>query len=177
MAAAGIGVVGYSASANAQPAPTMDQVQSELNHLQSQQDEIGAQFDQLQSKLSGAQSHLNAVKKQNAAAYHQYTQARNALQNVAVASYEDSGNSSLVGLVTSQSPDKVLSQAALVQEVANLHNEQAARFLTAANAVQKAEQQVQHTEAGIQQLTDQVKGKRDALNKQVAKEKALLNSL
>lgn len=177
VAAAGIGVVGYNTSASAQPKPTMDQVQTELNHLQSQQDQIGAQFDQLQGKLNDAKSHLNAVKKQNAAAYNQYVQARKALQGVAVASYEDSGNSSLVGLVTTQSPDTVLSQASLVQEVANLHNEEATKFLAAANAVQKAEEQVQHTEAGIQQLTDQVKGKRDALNKQVAKEKALLTSL
>lgn len=177
VAAAGIGVVGYSASANAQPKPTMDQVTAELNHLQAQQDQIGAQFDQLQGKLHAAQSHLAAVKKQNAAAYHQYMEARKALQGVAVASYEDSGNSSLVGLVTTSNPSTVLSQATLVEEVANLHNEQASRFLSAANAVQKAEQQVQNTEAGIQQLTDQVKGKRDALNQQVAKEKALLSSL
>lgn len=177
VAAAGIGVVGYTSSAHAQPKPTMTQVQTELNHLQAQQDQIGAQFDQLQGRLSAAQSHLNQVKKQNAAAYNQYMQARKALQGVAVASYEDSGNSSLVGLLTTQSPETVLSQVSLVQEVANLHNEQASRFLAAAEAVQKAEEQVQHTEAGIQQLTDQVKGKRDALNKAVAKEQALLTSL
>lgn len=177
VATAGLGVVGYTQTAGAQPKPSFSQVQAELNHLQAQQDQIGNQFDQLQGELDRAKAHLAEVKRQNAAAYNKYTQARHALQSVAVASYEDSGNSSMMGLLTAADPGTVLSQAALVQEVANLHNEQAARFLSAAQAVQKAQDQVQRTETGIQQLTEQVKGKRDHLNKLVAHEQALLQSM
>lgn len=177
VATAGFGVVGYTQSAGAQPKPTISQVQSELNHLQAQQDQIGNQFDQLKGELSHARSHLGDVKRQNAAAFNQYTKARKALQEVAVASYEDSGNSSMMGLLTASNPDNVLSQAALVQEVANLHNEQAARFLAAAQAVQRAEQQVQRTEMGIQQLTAKTAAKQAHLNKLVAHENAILKGM
>lgn len=117
------------------------------------------------------------MKEQNAAALKQYTKAKHALQAVAVASYEDSGNSSMMGLLTADNPDHVLTQAALVQEMANLHNEQAARFLAAAQAVQKAEDQVKRTQMGIQQLTQKTAAKQAHLNKLVAHENAILQSL
>jgi cell wall-associated NlpC family hydrolase len=173
----GIGAVLQTQTAGAAPMPTISQVQSELNNLQSQQDQIGEQFDQVQSELKQAKAHLAAVKKANSKAYGEYTAARKALQQVAIASYEDSGNSSLMGLVTSANPGTVLSQASLVEEIANLNDEQAAKFLAAAQAVQQAENQVQRSELAIQQLSSQVSAKQTKLNKLVASEDALLKSL
>jgi cell wall-associated NlpC family hydrolase len=173
----GAGALVQAGTAGAAPMPTIPQVQSELNSLQSQQDQIGQQYDQVESELAQAKAHLATVKKENSKAYAEYTAARKALQEVAIASYEDSGNSSLLGLVTSANPDSVLSQASLVEEIANLNNEQAVKFLAAAQAVQQAEDQVQRSELAIQQLASQVSAKQTRLNNLVASEDALLKSL
>jgi peptidoglycan DL-endopeptidase CwlO len=173
----GVGAFVHTQTAGAAPAPTISQVQSEVNSLQSQSDQVGQQFDQVESELSHAKAQLAAVKKRNSKAYGEYTAARKALQDVAIASYEDSGNSSLMGLITSASPDDVLSQASLVEEIANINNEQAAKFLSAAQAVAQAEAQLKRTELAIAQLSSQVSAKQQKLNSLLTKDQDLLTSL
>lgn len=173
----GVGAFVHAQAAGAALMPTISQVQAKVNSLQAQSDQIGEQFDQVQAELTQAKAQLTVVKKRNSKAFAEYNAARTALKRVAIASYEDSGNSSLMGLITSANPDNVLSQASLVEEIANINNEQAARFLSAANAVAQAEAQVQRTELGIQQLSAQVGAKQRKLNALLADSQNLLQSL
>lgn len=171
------GVAAFAQAAGAAPMPSIQQVQAEVNNLQSQSDQVGQQYDQVSSELAQAKARLAAVGKRDSKAVAAYDAARKALGRVAVASYEDSGNSSLMGLITSASPDHVLEQASLVEEIANINNEQAARFLAAANAVAAAEAEVRRTEMGIQQLSAQVTAKQEKLNALLASDQSLLQSL
>jgi cell wall-associated NlpC family hydrolase len=171
------GVATFAQRAGAAPMPTIQQVQSEVNSLQSQSDQVGQQYDQVSAELAQAKAQLAAVRKQASRATAAYDAARRALSRVAVASFEDSGNSSLMGLITSASPDHVLEQASLVEEIANINNEQAARFLAAANAVAAAEAELQRTELGIEQLSAQVNAKRQKLNALLTSDQNLLQSL
>jgi cell wall-associated NlpC family hydrolase len=79
--------------------------------------------------------------------------------------------------VTAGNPDTVLSQTSLIQEVGNLHNAQAAQFLVAAQTVQRATDQVQRTEAGIQSLTSATAAKQAHLKSLIQHEKDLLSSM
>ena len=173
----GIGAFAHAQLAGAAPMPTITQVQAEVNSLQSQSDQIGEQFDQVTTELHQAQAQLAGVRKRDGKALGEYNAARTALQRVAIASYEDSGQSSMMGLITSANPNNVLSQAALLQELGNINNQQAARFLGAAKAVASAQAQVQRTELGISQLHQQVAAKQTKLNKLLASSQAVLQSL
>lgn len=174
--AGGIAFYGESI-AGAQPKPSIDQVQATVNKLQSQADQIGTQFDQVSQQLRSAQAKLSSVKKRVGKAEKQYLQARTALRQVAVASYMDSAQSSMAGLLSSANPEMVLNSASLLQELANIHNAQASKFLSAAQQVAAAQAQFNRTENGIAQIKSQLSSKKKKLNKLLSQNQATLDSL
>lgn len=172
------GIAAYTESvAGAEPKPSINQVQATVNKLQSQADQIGTQYDQVSQQLHNAESKLSATKKRVGKAEQQYLQARNALRQVAVASYMDSAQSSMAGLLSSANPETVLNSASLLQELGNIHNAQANKFLFAAQQVEAAQAQFNRTEAGIAQIRSQLAVKKDKLNKLLSQNQATLDSL
>jgi peptidoglycan DL-endopeptidase CwlO len=172
------GIAAYGASvAGAEPKPSIDQVQATVNKLQTQADQVGTQYDQVTQQLHSAQQKLAAVKKRVGKAEQEYLTARNALRQVAVASYEDSSQSSIAGLLSSSNPQAVLNSASLLQELADIHNAQANKFLSAAQQVAAAQAQYNRTEAGIAQIQAQLAAKKTKLNKLLSENQATLNSL
>lgn len=174
--AGGIGAYGQSV-AGADPQPSIDQVQAKVDKLQAQVDQVGAQYDQVTEKLNSAQAKVDAVKKRVGKAETQYLAARNALRQDAIAAYEDSSESSMAGLLSSADPEKVLSSAALLQELADIHNAQANRFLSAARQVAAAQAEFHRTTAGIAQIQSQLAAKKQNLDKLLSENKATLDSL
>lgn len=174
--AGALGAYGESA-AGADPRPTIDQVQAKVDKLQSQVDQVGAQYDQVTEQMQGAQTKLNAVKKRVGKAEGQYLAARKSLRQDAIAAYEDSAQSSFAGLLSSANPEKVLSSASLLQELANIHNAQADRFVFAAQQVAAAQAEYHRTTAGIAQIQAQLGQKKQKLDKLLSENKATLGSL
>lgn len=167
----------YGGSVGAEPKPTIDQVQATVNRLQAKADQIGTQYDQVSQQLQRAQGKLAAVKKRVGKAENQYLKARTALRQVAVASYMDSAQSSVAGLLSSANPQTVLNSASLLQELANIHNAQANKFLSAAQQVEAAQAQFHRTEAGISQIRSQLSAKKKKLDKLLSQNQATLDSL
>lgn len=164
-------------AAGADPRPTIDQVQAKVDKLQSQVDQVGAQYDQVTQKLQAAQAKMNAVKQRVGKAEQQYLAARNALRDDAIAAYEDNAQSSIAGLLSSANPEKAMASAALLQELANLHNAQAARFVFAAEQVAAAQAEYRRTTVGVTQLQAQLGAKKHNLNKLLSESKSVLSSL
>jgi cell wall-associated NlpC family hydrolase len=173
----GAGFLGYSQTARAEPAPSIGQVQAEVNNLQSQIDQVGEQYDKVTTEMKSAQAQLTSVEKQQASAEDQYNAARKALKQVAIASYEEQGETSMAGLLSAASPQAVLQQASLMNELANMHSEQADLFLAAAQKVANAQEQYKRTTAGIAQLQAQLATKKSTLNSLLAKNQKTLASL
>jgi len=172
------GIAAYGASvAGAEPKPSIDQVQATVNKLQTEADQVGTQYDQVTEQLRSAQAKLSAVKKRVGKSEQQYLAARNALRQVAVASYEDSAESSMAGLLSSSNPQVVLRSASLLQELADIHNAQANRFLFAAQQVAAAQAQYNRTESGIAQIQAELGAKKANLNKLLSQNQATLDSL
>jgi cell wall-associated NlpC family hydrolase len=172
------GIAAYGESvAGAEPKPSIDQVQATVNKLQTQADQVGTQYDQVTQQLKSAQEKLSAVKKRVGKAENEYLTARNALRQVAVASYEDSQQSSMAGLLSSSNPQVVLRSASLLQELADIHSAQATKFLFAAQQVAAAQAQYNRTEAGIAQIQSQLAAKKTKLNKLLSENQATLDSL
>lgn len=167
----------YSEAASTAPGPTIAQVQARVNSLQAQVDQVGQQYDQLGEQLTTAKARLATVRKRNGVAVQRFTVARAQLRQVAVASYENANQSSILGLLTSGDPTQILRQASLVVQLGNMHSAQVAEFLAAAQQVAAAQSQVQRTEAGVTQLQGQLATKKKALTKLLAASQATLNKL
>ena len=175
--ATGIAVYAGASGAGAAPTPSITQVQAEVNSLQGKVDKLGEQYDAAGQQLSAARLKLAQVTKQSDNAQQQYNVASAALASVAVAQYENSNATSIAGLLTSGSPNAVLSQASLVLQVEGTHNEEAQHLLTMANELNSIREQRQRTESGVEQLTVQYKQQYASMTKAYNQQKSLLDSL
>ena len=171
------GVAVYSGTAGAAPQPTIDQVQAQVNSLQAKVDNVGEQYDQASQQLSAAKTRLTQVNKEAAQAQTHFNTARAQLVQVAVANYMDSDQTSVLGLLTSGDPSAVLDQASLVEQVAGMHNEQAAQFLGYAQQLSSVVGQRQRTEEGMAAVQSQLAGQKNSIAKLLASKQATLDSL
>ena len=176
-AATSLAVYTGTTGAGAAAAPTIGQVKAQVNTLQAKMDKIGQQYDAANQEYGSAQARLTQVQKQAANAQAGYDAARAQLAQVAVSEYENSSQTSVLGLLSSGDPASVLSEASLVLEVAGTHNEEATRFLTAAQTLASVREQQQRTEQGIAQIRAQLASQKTSLNKLLASSKATLDSL
>ena len=176
-AASGVAVYTGASGAGAAPAPSIKQVQAQINSLQGQVDKIGEQYDAAGEQLTAAKSRLAQVTTQSDNAQQQYNQASAALAAVAVAGYENSGQTSVIGLLTSGNPDAVLGQASLLLQIEGTHNEQAQHLLTFANELSTIKGQRQRTETGVAQLQAQYAAQKTSMTKLLKKQQAMLDGL
>ena len=176
-AAGGIAVYSGAQGAGAAPAPTISQVQKEVNALQGKVDKIGQEYDAAGQQLAAAKARLAQVGKQADRAQQQYDQASATLAAVAVTQYENSGQTSIIGLLTSGDPSAVLSQASLVLQVEGTRNLEAQQFLSLANELSTIKQQRQRTADGVAQLEAQYASQRASMTKLLDTQTSLLKNL
>ena len=175
--ATGAAVYAGATGAGAESTPTIGQVQSQVNSLQAKMDKIDEQYDAANENYSSAQSRLAQVNKEATAAQARYDAARAQLAQVAVSLYENSNQTSILGLLNAGNPTTVLSQASLVIEVAGTHNQEATQFLSTAQELASIREQRQRTEQGIGQIRAQLTAQKTSLNKLLQTSKATLDSL
>jgi peptidoglycan DL-endopeptidase CwlO len=176
-AVSGYALYAGTGGAGAAPAPTISQVQAQVNSLQARVDKIGELYDGASQQYTAAKAQLTRVTKQASAAQALYDKARAGVTAVAVETYEDANQTSVLGLLSSSNPSAVLAQASLVTEVAGSNNAVAVKFLTAAQALTTAEQARQRTEDGVVQLKTQLAQQKNGLTKLLSSKKATLDSL
>jgi cell wall-associated NlpC family hydrolase len=173
-----IGGLAVSASgADAAPRPTVAQVQARINQLTSQYDKIAEQLDQASQQLSSAQSRLGQVRVHFQHANARFQAARMAVAQTAAAAFEDTGATSVAGILTSGSPLALLQQGALLQELSGNRDAQTRQLLADASQLAGAEQELQRTESGIAQLRSELAAHKRSLGKLIETEKATLASL
>src|ERR1700742_1136935 len=118
----------------------------------------------MEEKLSTADSRLKQLNKQLARDQDQYEAARKLVVQIADSTYEDSGSSSLAGLLTSDDPSQVLSEASIVLQITGNRNLQTQAFLSDATQLASVQQEQQRTQQGIKQLADQRKTTKDHIS-------------
>ena len=171
------GLAFFAAGAGAAPQPTVDQVQARINQLTSQFDQVSEQFDQASQQLSAAQSRLSQVRVRlgHANAQFQATQAN--VAQTAAAAFEDTGATSVAGVLTSGDPSVVLQQGSLLMELSGSRNAQTKQLLTDASQLAGVEQVMQRTESGIATLKSQLADHKNSLGRLISTEKATLDGL
>src|SRR5262249_46064141 len=171
------GTILYAQRAGAAPSPTISQVQAQVNKLQAQVDQVGEQYDAVSQQVASAKVRLASVARPAAAAQARYADAQAKLSQVAVASYENANQSSVMNLLTSGDPGSVLRQAALLEELGNNHSAQVTQFLVIAQQVTTTKQNLQRTEEGVTQLKEQLAAKKASLLKLLDQSSTLLTNL
>jgi peptidoglycan DL-endopeptidase CwlO len=179
--AAGLAVMGglavYGGIAGAAPQPTVAQVQARIDRLTSQFDTVSVQLDQASQQLSAAHSKLSQVRARLNDASAQFRAAQASVAQNAAAAFEDSGATSIAGVLTSGDPSVVLQQGSLLMELSGMRNAQTQQLLTDASELAGVEQQMQRTENGIAALKSQLAARKNSLGGLIATEKATLASL
>jgi cell wall-associated NlpC family hydrolase len=179
--AAGLAAVGglavVATGAGAAPQPTVDQVQTRINQLTSQFDKVSEQFDQASQQLSTAQSRLSQVRLHLNHANAQFRTVQANVAQTAAAAFEDTGATSVAGVLTSGDPSVVLQQGSLLMELSGSRNAETRQLLTDASQLSGVEQEMQRTETGIATLKQQLAAHKTSLSKLIATENATLASL
>jgi cell wall-associated NlpC family hydrolase len=175
VAAGGLAV--FAAGAVAAPQPGIDQVQARINQLTSQFDKVSEQLDQASQQLSGAQSRLSQVRVHLNHATAQFQAAQASVAQNAAAAFEDTGATSIAGLLTYGDPSVFLQQGSLLEEVSGSRNAETTQLLTDANQLAGVEQELLRTEDGIATLKTQLADHKNSLGKLIATEQATLDSL
>ena len=171
------GLAVFASGAGAAPQPTVDQVQVRINQLTSQFNKVTEQFDQASQQLSAAQSRLSQVRVHLDHANAQFKAAQSNVAQTAAAAFEDTGATSIAGVLTSGDPSVVLQQGSLLMELSGNRNAQTQQLLTDASQLSGVEQEMQRTEAGIASLKGQLAAHKSSLGKLIVTEKATLASL
>jgi peptidoglycan DL-endopeptidase CwlO len=178
---AGLAVMGglavYGGIAGAAPQPTVAQVQAKIDQLTSQFDQVSVQLDQASQQLSAARTKLSQVHAHLNYATARFRAAQASVAQDAAAAFEDSGATSIAGVLTSGDPSQVLQQGSLLQELAGNRNAQTQQLLADASQLAGAEQQMQRTETGIATLASQLTARKNSLGQLLTTEKSTLASL
>jgi cell wall-associated NlpC family hydrolase len=171
------GLAVFASAAGASPQPTVAQVQAKVNQLTSQYDQVTEQLDQADEQLSAAQTRLVQVRTAVHHANAQFLAARTTVAQIAAATFEDTGATSIAGVLTSGNPSDVLQQGSLLMELSGNRDAETAQLLTDASQLSGVEQELQRTESGIATLKNQLADHKNSLGKLISTEQATLDSL
>jgi cell wall-associated NlpC family hydrolase len=174
--AAGL-LVGVTASATASPTPTLSQVQAKLSKLQSQLQMLDQQYDQVKQQLTNTDQRLGLINKELGAYGVRFADLREQLGRIAVTQYESGNLNSSVALLTSGKPQQILNQSSILLELSAANAAQIDQFLAAAKQLTTTQQLAKRTQVGILQLKASLTKRRQAMQKLVNQEQALVNQL
>ena len=175
-AAAG-GLTVFASRAGAAPPPTVAQVQARVNQLTSQYDKVSEQLDQVSEQLSAAQTRLAQVRVAFNHANAQFEAERKYVAEFAAATFEDTGATSIAGVLTSGDASAVLRQGSMLMEMSGNQHAETAQLLADANQLAGVEQELQRTEDGIATLEKELTDHKSSIGKLIATEQATLDSL
>ena len=171
------GLAVFATGAGAAPQPTVSQVQTKINQLTTQFDKVSEQLDQASQQLSAAQTKLGQVQVRLKNANAQFQAAQANMAATAAAAFEDTGATSIAGVLTSGKPSVLLQQGSLLMELSGNRSAQTKQLLTDASQLAGVEQEMSRTETGIASLKRQLSDHKSSLGKLIDTQKATLASL
>jgi cell wall-associated NlpC family hydrolase len=175
--AAGVLLLSVGGSAAAFPQPTIAQVQHKLAELNLRASRLGQQYDEVLSELTVASQRLKLLTKETAGYRASFDGLRAQIGRIAAVDFEQGGVDSPVALLTSGSPQQVLSQSSILTELSSVNDAQMSQYLAASRQLVDAQQAAGQVRQGIEQLKRSL-GKRVAvLNTLKSQEETLLADL
>jgi cell wall-associated NlpC family hydrolase len=171
------GLATYSVSVSASPKPTIAQVTAQVKTLSGQADKAIQQYDQVKQQLAGASQRLKLIDNEVARDQAQFKIARRGVAAAAATAYEDGNLTSMAALITSASPQTVLSRASMLVQLSTTRSAQMHQFVAAARQLSGAQQAAKRTKGAITTLRNQAHGRVVSMNKALSQKKSLLATL
>jgi peptidoglycan DL-endopeptidase CwlO len=171
------GLATYSVSVSASPKPTIAQVTAQVKTLSGQVDKATQQYDQVKQQLAQASQRRKMVNDEVARDRTQFNIARRGVAAAAATAYEDGNLTSMAALITSASPQTVLSRASMLVQLSSTRSAQMHQFITAARQLAGAQQTAKRTMAAITTLRNQAQARVASANKALGQKKSLLATL
>jgi cell wall-associated NlpC family hydrolase len=170
-------LLGVSGSAAAFPQPTIAQVQHRLAELNSRASRLGQQYDEVLQELTVANQRLKLLTKETAGYRASFDGLRAEIGRIAAVDYEQGGVDSPVALLTSGSPQEVLSQSSILTELSSVNDAQLSQYLAASRQLVDAQQAASRVQQGIEQLKHSLGKRLAVLNTLKSQEETLLAEL
>jgi cell wall-associated NlpC family hydrolase len=148
-----------------------------VNRLTSEQDQAAQMYDQSEQQLSSAKQRLALVNHEVKADQAKFESMRSQIAAIASTAYENGNMTSMGALLTSNNPQAVLSQAAVLLQLSSDRASQVNEFVQAARQLQGAQLTAKRTEQAVATLDAQRLSRKKSLSKSLKKQKALLTTL
>jgi cell wall-associated NlpC family hydrolase len=176
-ALAAAGLLTAAGSAVAQPQPTAGQVQARLKQLTYKENWLTQRYDQATQDLASARQRLALVDREVRRDAVAVQDSRDQIAQIAANVYENGAMSSVAALLTSGSPQTLLSQSAFLTHLSTANYEQLQQVIAMNRQLAGARLMARRTTAAVSALQRQLGSQRASLNKLIAQQKALLASL
>ena len=170
-------VAGVGGSAAALPQPTVAQVKAKLAALNTKSARLGQQYDQVLQQLSVANQRLKVLNKETARYRTHFEAMRHQIGRLAAVAYERGGATSPLALLTSDSPQRVLNQSAILTQLSLANAAQINAYRAASRQLLDAQQAASQAHAGILRLKRSLAKRIAVLNKLKQQAEALLAQL
>ena len=174
---AATGLVITAGAAGASPQPTISEVKAKINKLTAQENVLIQRYDQVSEDLSAARQRLKMVNQELAKDQAAFEEMRGKIGQVASFAYENGTLNSSLAPLTSNDPQAVLAQSAILIHLSTSRQQQLQQFLASARALEGAKQTVQRTTTAVAKLKQQLTAQKANLNKLISKQKDMLATL
>ena len=155
----------FAGSAGAAPKPTVSQVQKSVNRLTSQEDQAAQQYDQSEQQLSSAKQRLALVNREVKTDQAKFEAMRSEIAAIASAAYENGNMTSMGALLTSSSPQAVLSQASVLLQLSSDRSAQVNEFIQTARQLEQAQLTALRTKKAMATLNAQRLARKKSIDK------------
>ena len=176
-AAAAVVLAGAAGAAEAQPQPSISQVQHRLARLTSEEDRVVQHYDQVAQELSGARQRLSLVNRAVARDRRRFTAMRGQIAQLAAFAYENGNLSSPVAMLTSGNARTVMSQASFLSQLARSRHQQLQQYISAARQLIAAQRTAQRTATAVAAIRDQLARQKTSIARLISQQKAILAKL
>ncbi|WP_332262222.1 C40 family peptidase [Kitasatospora mediocidica] len=165
------------AGAHADPAPTLDQVKSQVDALNAQAETASQQLDGAQEKQADLTKQVGQLQDQVARQQDQVTNLQGGLAEVAANQYASGGISPTVQLMLSASPDTFLTQAGSVSQMNSTQSETLKDLQQQQQKLDQDKADAQSKLADLAATTQTLQAAKTDVQAKLAKAQDLLNSL
>jgi len=170
-------VAGIGGSAAALPQPTVAQVKAKLAALNTRSARLGQQYDQVLQQLSVANQRLKVLNKETATYRTHFEAMRHQIGRLAAVAYERGGATSPLALLTSDSPQQVLNESAILTQLSLANAAQINAYRSASRQLLNAQQAASQAHDAILHLKHSLAKRISVLNKLKHQQEALLAQL
>jgi peptidoglycan DL-endopeptidase CwlO len=169
-----VAALGISGSAGAAAKPTVAQVQKKIAAIDDRTSKLGQQYDEVLTELHQANLQLKLINKQTGRYRATFQRMRRQIGKLAAVAYEQAGVDSPIGLLTTASPRRVLSEASILDALSVADTAQIDQYLGASRQLLSSQQAAARTRLGILQLKHSLGKRLAVLKKLKLKEETLL---